>query len=501
MNRWTQLLVLGSLFFSSGSLTLAAEQAPAGSGPIALGSRRELFVDHFLIEKMDGVRLTLNRPRDEGPVLRFDKPWEGPGCAYCTVIRDGDTFRLYYRGKSPALRDGSPDEVTCYAESTDGIHWTKPELGLVEMDGSKKNNVILAQQNGVTHNFSPLLDTRPDVAAEQRFKALGGLDVNESGGLFALVSADGIRWRKLQDKPVLLPGMISLENTHFFDSQNVAFWSPSEEKYLCYFRVFVDGIRRIARAESDDFIHWSEPVLMEYRCQDGEAPIEQLYTNQTHPYFRAPHLYLAIAARFMPGRQVLTDVQAKAIGVNLKYFGDTSDAVLMTTRGGTVYDRTFLSAFIRPGIGAQNWVSRTNYPALNVVQTGPNEMSVYVNQDYAQPTAHLRRYSMRLDGFASARAEYEGGELVTKPFTFTGKQLTINFATSAAGDIRVEIQDLAGKPIPGFTLADAREQIGNEINRSVSWKNGDDVSPLAGKPIRLRFVIRDADLYSLQFVP
>ena len=83
--------------------------------------------------------------------------------------------------------------------------------------------------------------------------------------------------------------------------------------------------------------------------------------------------------------------------------------------------------------------------------------------------------------------------------TFTGKRLSINFATSAPGGIRVEIQDAAGKPIPGYTLAEADELIGNEIDRSVSWKGKEDVGPLAGKPVRLRFVMKDADLYSLRF--
>lgn len=274
----------------------------------------------------------------------------------------------------------------------------------------------------------------------------------------------------------------------------------AEEQYLCYFRVFEDGIRRIARTTSPDFLTWSPPVLMEYRHPSGNAPIEHLYTNQTHPYFRAPHISVAVAARFMPGRQVLTDEQAKAINVNPKYFKDTSDAVFMTTRGGDTYDRTFLSSFVRPGIGAQNWVSRTNYPALNVVQTGETEMSVYVNQDYAQPTAHLRRYSLRLDGFASARAEFAGGELLTKPVVFAGEKLAMNFATSAAGGIRVEIQDAEGKPIEGFALEDCQEQIGNEIERVVTWQGGTDVSSLAGQPVRLRFVMKDADLYAFQFL-
>jgi hypothetical protein len=126
-------------------------------------------------------------------------------------------------------------------------------------------------------------------------------------------------------------------------------------------------------------------------------------------------------------------------------------------------------------------------------------MSVYVNQDYAQPTAHLRRYSLRLDGFASLHAGYLGGEMVTKPLTFSGNKLTLNFSTSAAGGVKVELQDIDGKPLPGFALDDCQEQIGNELERVVSWKGGDDVSSLAGKPVRLRFVLKDADVFAFQF--
>ncbi len=463
-------------------------------GPIELGSRRELFVDATLIDRLDNVRLELGRPRDEGVVLRFDKPWEGPFCGYCTVLHEGPRYRLYYRGLPKTAADGSNHEVTCCAESDDGIHWTKPALGLFEVAGSKQNNVVLAGAAPASHNFSPFIDTRPDVPREQRYKALAG---TMSSGLLAFVSTDGLHWRKLHDTPVLAKEQVPFK--YMFDSQNLAFWSAAEKCYVCYFRVFQDGIRRICRTTSKDFVQWEPPVLMEYRHGTEAAPIEHLYTNQTHPYFRAPHIYIGLAARFLPGRQVLTDKQAKAVGVNPSYFKDSSDAVLLSTRGGKWYDRTSLEGFLRPGIGPQNWVSRTNYPALNVVPTGANEMSFYANQDYAQPTAHLHRYSLRLDGFMSARAAYRGGELVTKPLTFSGKRLLLNFATSAAGGIRVEIQDEAGKPLPGHSLKEARELIGNEIERAVSWQGGEDVGGIAGKPVRLRFVLKDADLYSLRF--
>ncbi len=419
-------------------------------------------------------------------MLRFDRPWEGRFCGYATVLRDGPRFRLYYRGLPEARADGSDAEVTCYAESPDGITWTKPDLGLFAVGGSRANNVVLAGQAPFAHNFCPMIDPRKDVPAAERYKALAGTGRT---GLCAFVSGDGLRWRKVRDQPVLTKGA--------FDSQNVPFWSEHEGCYVCYFRVFKEGVRRIARATSKDFVSWTEPVLMGY----GGRPVEHLYTNQTSPYFRAPHLYVGIAARFLPGRQVLTEEQARAIDVDPAYFKDCSDAVLLTTRGGDRYDRTFMEGFLTPGIGPENWVSRTNYPALNVVPTGPHEMSFYVNQNYGQPTSHLRRYSLRLDGFAAVTAPYAGGEMRTKPLTFAGKELRLNFATSAAGGIRVEVQDAAGKPLPGFTLAEAVETIGNETARAARWKAGSDVSSLAGKPVRLRFALHDARLYALQFCP
>ncbi|MGE0761510.1 MAG: hypothetical protein AB7O38_31140, partial [Pirellulaceae bacterium] len=440
-------VVFSSLLISAAVRAQAPAAASGDSPPIELGSRRELFVDDFLIDRTQNVRYELARPRDEGVALKFDRPWEGAFCGYCTVMAVDGKFRVYYRGLPTAQSDGSARESTCVAFSDDGIHWSKPELGLFSVDDTTKNNVVLSQAAPFTHNFSPFLDERPGVPATERFKAVAGV---MSSGLALYASPDGLKWQRMHDKPFLTKDQVPFR--YMFDSQNLAFWSALEGKYVCFFRVFEDNIRRVARTDSTDLVHWSPPVLMQYRHRGGSAPIEHLYTSQTHPYFHAPHIYVSLAARFFPGRQVLSESQAKEVGVNPGYFKDTSDAILQTTRGGNVYERTSLEGFIRPGVGPQNWVSRTNYPALNILKTGPTEMSIYVNQDYAQPTAHLHRYSVRLDGLASLRAGYSGGEVVTKPLTFAGRRLLLNFATSAAGGVRVEVQDAKGKPLPGFSL-------------------------------------------------
>lgn len=501
------LALIGSAIILNSCLTIAAPVA--SDSAVDIGHDRELFVDRYLIDRLDGTQLKLHHPTDRGKVLAFDKPWEGPFCAYLTVMNDDGRYRMYYRGDSG---EGATGSVTCYAESEDGITWTKPVLGLYEYEGSNQNNIVLGGFDFyISRNFCPMIDANPAASDEYRYKAIAGRydsgDEARTPSLYALGSPDGIHWRMMAEKPVVT------FDSFAFDSENVAFWSASEQKYLLYCRVWVDdpdpvtppnadiewGIRTIARAESDDYIHWTAPRRMTYSDTETTVPSNHFYTNQTHPYFRAPQIYMSFAARFMPGRRAVKQELLKQTSLDATSGRDISDTTFMTTRGGYRFDRTFLGSFVRPGIGAQNWVTRSNYAALNSVQTGPNELSIYLNKDYGQTTAYVNRYSLRLDGFASVNAGYEGGEMVTKPLRFSGNRLLLNFSTSSSGDLCIEIQDTSGNPIPGFTLDDCELIIGDEIDRPVTWAGG-DLQKLAGQPVRLRFVMRDADLYAIQFV-
>lgn len=472
--------------------TLSAVLMMAVSAQIVdIGDRLEPFWDSHLIETLDGVQHRLHEPVERGVALRFDRPYEGRFCGYVTVLHDGDTYRMYYRGLPEARADGSNAEVTCYAESPDGIHWSKPDLGLFEVAGSRDNNVILADAAPFSHNFSPFIDTRPGVAPDERYKAMAG---TSKTGLHGFVSADGVRWRKL-DGPLITDGV--------FDSQNVAFWSEAENQYVAYFRTWSEGgfkgFRTVSRATSPDFRTWSKSTYMDF----GETKMEHLYTNQTHPYFRAPHLYIATPMRFMPGRRVLTPEEAKELGVHVEgssdYSGDSADAVFMTSRGGNMFERTFMEALIRPGQDLGNWASRAGMVALGVVPTGGGEMSLYKQAHYAQPSAHLLRYTLRTDGFASIHAPYSGGFFTTKPLEFSGEELVINFATSAAGSIKVEIADSFGEVVRGYTFEECEEIVGDRIEHIVKWRGSTDVEPLSGAPIILKFWMYDADLYSIRF--
>lgn len=472
--------------------------------PIVIGDRLELFVDHHLIERMENVRLTLGTPRAEEIALTFDPVLEGPSAgAFSTVFKDGDLFRLYYRGRQNGnARTGGHTNAAFYAESRDGIHWHRPQLGLFEFQGSKANNLIFPHGLSLTHNFCPFLDTRPGVPADERYKAIGGS--GKSSGVARFVSADGIHWRDFMKEQRLFIG-------NALDSLNVVLWSPAEQLYVVYLRNtgvppaggprFADAkdtyVRSIWRATSRDFVTWTQAEPMDF----GGTPLEHLYTNATHPYFRAPHILIALPMRHLPRRKVLSDDELNAFGVDGTQRSGVGDAVLMTSRGGNLYDRTFMESFIRPGLDRKQWSARNNYPACGVVQTGPTEMSLYVSGHYTLPDSHLRRYSLRLDGFASARAPYEGGALTTKTVVFSGRRLVLNYSTSAAGSLRVELLDDAGRPLPGHAAVDSDEIVGDEIARVVTWKGDPDLGALAGHPVRLRFRMKDADLYSYRFEP
>lgn len=467
-------------FLSVVAIRLATSSAPTPllaaepqKEPVALGTRVEMFVDDWLMDSSRSpgtVALQLNPPVKREIVLVTDKPWEGPDSAYFSVFQDGPLVRLYYRGIVPA-GDTSTGQVTCYAESTDGIHFTRPNLGLVEFQGSKENNIIY---RGIeAHNFAPFRDANPAARPEERYKALAGIQSK----LDAFVSPDGIHWNKLQADPVMTKGA--------FDSLNLSFWDDRTQNYRCFSRFFDGDVRAIQSCTSTDFIHWADPVPNRY---PKRAPKEHFYTNGTRPCPGAPHIYLAFPKRFVPERKKFADY--KEMGV--------SDAVFLSSRDGENWDRTFLEAWVRPGPDNRNWTQRSNMPAWGIVQLDPAEFSMYITEHYEWPDHRLRRLTVRRHGFASAHAGAAGGEFTTRPVTFTGKNLILNYATSAAGAIQVEVQDAQGKPIEGRSLADMPVLFGDELDAVVSWKSGSDLSSLIGKPVRFRFVMKDADLFALR---
>tara|TARA_B100001123_G_scaffold450786_1_gene623763 strand:- start:1042 stop:2463 length:1422 start_codon:yes stop_codon:yes gene_type:complete len=470
------------------------------STPIHIGSRRELLVDDFLIESLDGATFRLHHPTEQTDAFTCDAPWEGDWSGSATFIQDGDRYLMYYRGSTwPGVRQ--PYQFyQCYAESDDGINWTRPELGIIEFEGSKANNIVV-KKNGA---FEPFLDTNPDCHPDQRFKAL-----TANGVLHAWSSPDGIRWVPMRDEPVITHGK--------FDSQNVAFWDATRGQYVAYYRAMRGpndemteegpqlGIdpngpaRDVMTCTSTDFLNWTEPQWLEY----PGAPPEQIYLNQIRAYHRAPHIFVGFPGRFVAGREIekgLPTTEHPAYET-----ANVTETLFMSSRDGLHFKR-WGEAFIRPGPRWERWIYAATFPEYGLLVTksaiegAPDELSLYVHDggSWAQrgTATRWRRYTLRMDGFVSVNAPLNGGTLITKPFIFHGRALTMNYATSAAGSIQVELQDPEGQPLPGFELTNYI--FGDQIDGPITWE-GANLRELSGRPVRLRVVLKDADLFSLQF--
>ncbi len=454
------------------TILLLAVCSATAAEPLDLASRWELFVDEHLVAQKSGLALKLHDPIKKEIVLTTDKPWEGMTCAYFSVIQDGKKVLMYYRGSSGGS-DHSDAQVTCVAESTDGIHFTRPKLGLIEVGGTKDNNVIW---RGVeSHNFSPFLDTNPKVKPEERYKALGGVKQpgknwhqgETPGGLYAFVSADGIHWKKMKDTPVITKGA--------FDSQNLAFFDTTRDRYTCFSRIFMSKVRAVQSNHAPDFLTWTEPVPHKYA--EG-VPMEHFYTSATVPCPTAPHLFLSFPKRFVTTRKKVPEHEGPGV----------SDAVFMSSRDGVNWDRPFLEAWVRPGPDLKNWTDRNNMTANGII-AGDTEWSLYISEHYRHADHRIRRLSVRKQGFASMHADAKGGEFTTHPLKFTGNKLVLNYSTSAAGSIQIDALDDSGK-----VLATMPELYGDDFEA-----NALDVSKLTGQSIRLRVKMKDADLYALRF--
>lgn len=534
-----QLFRAGVILLSFGS-TLVGNNTEV----ITIGDRRELFVDAFLVDHLRGdAELRMHQPIPREIALETSEPWEGNGTNYVTVFQDEGIYRMYYRGGHYSYLGGQdrPDhrDVYCYAESRDGIVWQKPNLGLFESAGTKQNNIIL---DGIgRHAFAPFRDLNPNCAPDALYKAIGWK--GPAKGLYAFKSRDGINWKLLTPDPVITDGA--------FDSMNLAFWDAVAGEYRSYHRDFrkdgatdlilagIDRGRDIKTAHSADFIHWSEPEWLNYRANvnPGKTPsdtghlnnaadyptgrVSELYTNQILPYYRAPHILLGFPTRYtdrgwtesakaLPRydyRKVRATSPTDTMPQGSRREGTAvTDGMFMTSRDRKNFS-IWPESFIRPGLRSRDsWFYGDMYQNWGLVETksslldAPAELSMYVTERALQETGGIiRRYSLRIDGFGSLHAPLVGGELVTKPLIFSGNKLGLNFSTSGVGSIRIEIQDSDGHPLPGYSLKECPEIYGDNLEYLVTWMKTSDLKSLAGRPVRLRFVLKDADLYSFQF--
>lgn len=482
--------------------------------PIHIGSRREVCWDDALIEKAEGMAIKMHKPEYRGDALSCDKPWEGNVCCYYSLVHDGDKLRLYYRGANYDVNeDGTAPAnrhttTMCEAVSCDGITFQRINAGIVNWENCPENNIL---RDDIRDNMFFFKDGNPACPPAEKYKALS----NRKGGLGLFVSADGVHFA---EKGVLV-------DDGAYDSLNVCFWDETEQKYFLFYRGVhgegtVDGkwtkaavkamhttgaVRDIRMRTSKDFLNWDEPQMLQY----GEGAEElELYTNCVQKYYRAPHMFLGFPTRYADryadtaSFPYLPDREHRERYIKLAGRTGTvmTDTCIMTSRDGVNFRRTD-EAFMTPGPERHNnWYYGDGYLCHGMTETPspipgePDELSIYMPVNYRAGNVVLRRYAVRIDGFFSWNGGFAGGKVVTKPLTFKGNSLSMNFATSSLGFVRIRILDENGAPMDGY---DSGNHFGDSLDRPVVFEK--PLSDLNSKPVRLEIALKDADLYSFQF--
>ena len=484
--------------------------------PVKLGSRKHVFIDDVIIDRMENINITTNLPSSrEITDFKSDRDWDatprfGAGLPDVTSVwDDGDSVKLcYYNG---AFWGGKKSAV-CIASSHDGIHWKKPNVGTIFWNGNYgsnsetgtfHNNIVLA----VPSQGTMFKDTNPNAPKSERYKYITWA---MQRGMYLFVSPDGYRWRR--NETILLPFETGGGCEAFWDDQRGKYVvlgrneghlaDPRNPKYIgrsCSISMASDvtkpwpfnPIPNPKRRQTWD--SFSLPSITE------ELPIVippdsgQVYRSRAIKYQWAPDVYVAFAWRYFKKRNIRPGCE------------------LMVSRDGINW----------VGRGEPYYITRWNIEGKPKMQEA---LSIYglVRRDneiwqYAQTrfTSHgganyggieyeggihdcLVLLKQRLDGFVSLDAHQNNGYLVTKPLIFDGAHLELNVNSKEA--VRVALLDENEKAYPGFSLEDCVPIKDDNVQEVVQWKQGIDVSALAGKTIRLKIELNNAKLYAFEFV-
>lgn len=496
-------------------LLFAASCAARLCEPIQVESEKQLFIDDKFIENACNITLTVNPPNRNGICVPQDKPWESAAVGGGSLIEYKGTAHYYFWAYELNPDGQGSTGHFCYAVSRDGINWQKPNLGQVEYKGSKNNNMLDCEPGNV------FID--PVAPPAERFKMLsiiGSMSDKENCGLYINTSPDGVVWKK---HPVRL-------YPFYPDGINQVIYDPQTGKYMAYFRQWfprsvgtyftspIKPLRTVGIQILDDpmkpwpydekipkFYLWGEDSIptpsaeaqIVMACDPADPENTDLYTGVVHKYEYASGIWLAFPS---PYRQ-FPDPPHESPNDGLL------DIQLAISRDGINW-RRYRTPYLRLGLeGTLDDSQGALYMCPGMVRN-TNEIYQYYS---GTPGTHgitvlgkdwIKNYrcTQRLDGFISADAPYEGGSFVTPVIAFEGRKLVLNVDTSALGQVQVEIQDSQGYPIEGYAHADADLIQGNYMDKPVSWKGESDLDELAGREIKLKFIMKAAKLYTFQFI-
>jgi hypothetical protein len=389
------------------------------------------------------------------------------------------------------------DTSFCYAESTDGIVWTKPDLGLFSYNGSTANNILfrmIGPEGAHSRVHGTCVFKDPSAPPESRYKAVsqGGFTSAPphsiswgSGQSFlnvaGMVSPDGIRWSRLP-KPI---------RHEMADSQYSCFWDETSDSYVLYGRVSGRG-RAVGRAESKDFSSFGELDLA-LQADDRDPPDSDIYNPAALEYPYAANAYFMFPSLYQHQPDTL-DIRLAVSRDGIHWTRPDQETPFIPLGATNEFDSG--SLYMGQGmlrVGDQIWQYYSGSP---LTHNHGGEMDTLVKPENARVYS---RVVSRLDGYVSADAGPEGGFFETPPLVYKGGVLRVNVAVRDGGSFRVGLLNENGESIRGRSIEDCQPVTGDHIDVPVRWKTGWDVSGCESVPTKVRVEMRNASLYAFQF--
>lgn len=463
-----------------------ADRQP-GDAIRALGTEVQLVVDDVLLARMSGVVRRVHTCRKlPAPVLVSEKPWEQDlngtdqrVYVYGTVLPEQKTgrLRLWYNRESKVL----------YATSADGVHWQRPELDLIEYGGSKQNNIVFP------HFHSPSVVYNPQADTDFRYVMLGCGRLTD-WAYYAAHSPDGLHWELYPHNPVLPSADTCTLALDARTGEYLAFHKRTH-KYRGHSR------RLVYLAISRDMQNWSEPKLVMAPDAIDDAQVQREGGRYSQFYnmsaFRYGDQFLGLVTHFRytgppPKRGPLQSGADGPVDVQLVHSRDgrawhrCEDRSPVIPNGPYDYDAGCVLGVSNSfaTIGDEIWFY---YAAITTTHGG------YIPDK--KITVAAARW--RLDGMVSLDAGPERGVIETIPLRCSGDRLIVN-AEAAGGELTVAVLGPQGHPLPGLSEKDCVPVRGDGVRQVVRWQEQDRLP--VGEPIQLRFIFRNARLYSFTAV-
>ena len=443
-----------------------------------------------------GVRLVTERCRKSEALLKPDRPWEDFRVSQGTVMQDGGRYRLWYGVLSTEYFDKHSDigSFMCYAESDDGYHWEKPDLGVVPYRGSRDSNIVSGDENGpYPGHGGGTVFIDPSAPPQERYKYIYKAAPYKKGvesPMRGYTSPDGIRWERIPE-PLLEP--------YHSDTQTTAYWDPHLKQYVGYFRQWWGERRSVARAATNDFRKWPQPTMVLLLSGPQDHPAHDLYTN-------AHVLYQTRGSEELPEgyRHYLSQMDVHFMfPAQYSREKDSLDVHLATSRDGIVWNYFADEPVIplgEPGSGQEGSL----YAGCGLVPLGHNEIGVMYaaypcthNQDTSEtaPLGALHWAIWEKDRLVAIEACGEGA-FSTPQFAIKARRLMVNLRTEAAGEVRVQLRRSGqSQTVSGFSFADCDPIRGDQRTAVVTWRGRADLPDLSDQRIQLDFRMRAARLY------